>query len=142
MGGKDANVIRAMEKNGGLPEAPKNSHGCQHCAMMEMIDIHKSDIQYYCKQGEYFEGLVCSNEGCQNGVISVDWPKMKIGSQVTYGKYCKYVTRGDETDNNKGGRACTFLCCSDCLQKRIEKEEQQMGNGRKRSRRSSTRLKQ
>ena len=76
---KDASVVRALGKNGGLPKAPKNSFGCKHCAMIDMKTITKADLLFYAKEGEYFDKLVCINKECRNGTISVNWPRRNIG---------------------------------------------------------------
>lgn len=138
---KDANIVRVLEKNGGLPEAPKNSHGCKHCAMIDVKPMHEKNMLFHAKEGEYFDKLVCINKEFRNGTMSVNWPRKKIGGQTLHGKYCMCVTRG-ETSVEIGGGECNFACCNDCLPKRIEEEEQKMNPCRIGSRRVSRRLRQ
>jgi len=122
-----------------MTKAAKDTYGCIHRSMLDMVALTRTDIDYYTLKGREMFNLKCINEGCTNGIVSLKWPKLR--GIDDYGVYCPYVTRGECAEGDIIENKCLFVCCNTCTIKRQLKEKEMknnssLGGKRQRSRRS------
>ena len=106
-------MIKALQRNGCPTKAPKNSFGCEHCAMSEMMKMSVSDFNYYLKKDETLHNQKCSGKNCTHGVTGRNWPIEKVCGDQWQAYWCKFAST----------KLCTTFFCMECGQKRLEKEE-------------------
>ena len=114
----DKEVVEALKRNGGETKAPKNSHGCKHCAMSSMRKVSVNDFKYYLQDGKVLYKQKCSGKSCPHGLTSDgNWPIKQVCGERWQAYWCKFAC------NNK----CTTFYCVECGQKNLDKEERMCG---------------
>ena len=60
-----------------MTKAAKDTYGCIHRSMLDMVALTRTDIDYYTLKGREMFNLKCINEGCTNDIVSLKWPKLR-----------------------------------------------------------------
>ena len=115
-------MVEALKRNGHETQAPKNSHGCKHCAMSAMRKVSAQDFKYYLEKDRVLYRQKCSGKSCPYGLTNDGkWPKKEACGGKWQAYWCKFACDGE----------CTTFYCTECGQKNLDKEELKCGRTRR-----------